>query len=413
MIKYFVILICTLQLVLVSCNAQVPGCPDPLANNYHPSATLNDGSCIYNPISVSPVDTEELSESLTETSGLILWDGYVWSHNDNGDTKLYGLDTTTADILLEYSLEEVVNTDWEEISQDEDFIYIGDFGNNSSGNRTDLHLLRIEKSSLIEDNPVIDTIWFSYSDQYDLNPVDANQTDFDCEAFIVSEDSLFLFTKQWTSTQTSVYSLPKIPGSYTAFKRSTYNIQGLITGSTYLGSKKLLVLCGYTSLLHPFFYLLYDFKGYDFFSGNKRRVTVSLPYHQVEGITTSNGLKYYVSNEKFELKPIANSPQKLHRFNLRSLLEQYLVSASSISKKMDFENDFMIYPNPATEKLHVALNSNLIGSAYSIIDETGKETVSGRLTNQTNIIDLHNLRAGLYLFTLIKNEGGSFKFVKH
>jgi hypothetical protein len=41
-------------------------------------------------------------------------------------------------------------------------IYLGDFWNNSAGNRKDLHILRIEKST-VETNPNIDTIAFSYS----------------------------------------------------------------------------------------------------------------------------------------------------------------------------------------------------------------------------------------------------------
>ena len=38
----------------------------------------------------------------------------------------------------------IKNTDWEEISQDKDFIYIGDIGNNS-GNRDDLKIYRAGK----------------------------------------------------------------------------------------------------------------------------------------------------------------------------------------------------------------------------------------------------------------------------
>ena len=61
----------------------------------------------------------------------------------------------------------VENSDWEEISQDDGYIYLGDFGNNT-GDRTDLHILRVEKSSLKSGKPSIDTIWYTYSDQYDI-----------------------------------------------------------------------------------------------------------------------------------------------------------------------------------------------------------------------------------------------------
>ena len=38
------------------------------------------------------------------------------------------------------------------------------------------------------------------------------------------------------------------------------------------------------------------------FSGNKRKIAfsrVSNRFHQIEGVTSKNGLIYYVSNEKF------------------------------------------------------------------------------------------------------------------
>lgn len=86
------------------------------------------------------------------------------------------------------------NIDWEEISQDADFVYVGDFGNNHNGIRADLHILRITKESILSDHSVIETINFSYSNQTDFAPAGSNNTDFDCEAFIASNGSIFLFT---------------------------------------------------------------------------------------------------------------------------------------------------------------------------------------------------------------------------
>jgi len=273
---------------------------------------------------VGPVRTQDLSALVSSTSGLIFWDGLLWTHNDNDDTKLYGLDTVSAEISREYLLPDVVNTDWEDIAEDGEYIYIGDFGNNASGNRTDLHILRIEMASLKSGNPFIDTIWFSYSDQLDLDPVEPNQTNFDCEAMVVSYDHIYLFTKRWIDGQTTLYALPKQAGTYVAQKRESFNIQGLVTGATLLEPERLLVLCGYSGILQPFIYLLYDYTGNDFFSGNKRRVNITIPFLQVEGITTKNGLIYHLSNEAFVLEPATNTPQKLHLFDLSELLGEFL-----------------------------------------------------------------------------------------
>ena len=121
--------------------------------------------------------TRELNAALVETSGLIFWNNTLWSHNDDTDIKLYSVDTATADTIHSYVLKNTVNTDWEEISQDANYVYVGDFGNNANGNRTDLHILRVEKNSLLVNAPVIDTIWFSYSNQTNFSPAGANHTD--------------------------------------------------------------------------------------------------------------------------------------------------------------------------------------------------------------------------------------------
>lgn len=320
--KIYRYLVLMLPILLVSCHSSGPGCTDPRANNLDLSATENDGSCTYDPVWVNPYRSWELSNQISETSGLILWEGRLWTHNDNADTRLYGLDTVTAAIAGEYLLEGVENTDWEEIAQDKRYIYIGDFGNNGSGNRTDLHILRVEKGSLKEGNPSIDTIWFTYSDQHDLSPEKPNQTEFDCEAFVVFSDSIYLFTKQWITGHSTLYALSKAPGNHVAQKISSYDVQGLITGATGLEKENLMVLCGYTGMLQPFLYLLYDYDGSDFFSGHKRRVNILLLFHQVEGITTTDGLTYYLSNEYYNLSTEGSFPQKLHLLDLSEYLEE-------------------------------------------------------------------------------------------
>jgi len=73
--------------------AQIHGCTDPLATNYNPSATINDGSCIYDAASVTPFSSYILNSNLSETSGLIRWNNQIWTHNDNEDINIYALDT--------------------------------------------------------------------------------------------------------------------------------------------------------------------------------------------------------------------------------------------------------------------------------------------------------------------------------
>jgi hypothetical protein len=307
-------------------SAQVSGCTDRLSKNYDPLASSNDGSCNYPKKSIRPYSSVILNEQLHETSGLIFLDGFLWTHNDDTDTHLYALDTISGKIVNKIKLHRTTNTDWEEIAQDSAYVYMGDFGNNYKGNRKDLKILRIEKQSLQLNQPKIDTIVFQYPNQMDFSLQHSNRTNFDCEAMIATTDSLYLFTKEWKTKKTSLYSVSKIPGNYVADYKGTFNVRGLITGATFLENKKLLVLCGYSKKLKPFIYLLYDYKGNNFFSGNKRKIKLKIPFHQIEGIATNDGLHYYMSNENFTRKPFITVSQQLHVFDLTFFLKHYLDS---------------------------------------------------------------------------------------
>ncbi len=323
LIKSVFILIITCLPLSLKAQSTV-GCNDILAKNFDPHATENGGNCKYKSEAIHPIFSFPLEKKLEETSGLIVWDSLIWTHNDDTDLNLYGLDPKSGKILKTIQLPKVKNTDWEEISQDENFLYIGDFGNNSRGNRKDLHILRIDKKST-QNSPIIDTIAFSYPDQIDFSKQKANQTNFDCEAFVVSKDSIYLFTKEWESKKTRLYALPKIPGTHQAVYKSNLDVEGLVTGATYLEDKNIAALCGYTRLGSPFIYLLYDFKAHDFFGGNKRRFNLKMRFHQIEGITTENGLQFYISNEHFKFE-LADNPQQLHLLDLSSFLKPYLDS---------------------------------------------------------------------------------------
>ncbi|WP_281239167.1 T9SS C-terminal target domain-containing protein [Flavobacterium praedii] len=308
-------------LVVTGSYSQIQGCTDRLAKKFNPKATENNGSCEYTSAKVKAKSTEKLSDSIKETSGLIAFEHLLWTHNDDHDTTLYGLDKK-GKIQKKITLQGLKNNDWEEISQDSLYLYIGDFGNNYKGNRKDLRILRVDKKSVLENVPIIDTIAFSYENQTDFNVQKANTTDFDCEAFVVLQDSIYLFSKQWNSEKTSLYSLPKNPGTHIAQLKETLNVQGLITGATVLPMKKGIVLCGYSKMLQPFVYLLYDYKNNDFSAGNKRKIKIELPFHQVEGIASEDGKVFYLTNEATVKKPFVNTPQQIHSIDLSPYLKE-------------------------------------------------------------------------------------------
>ena len=235
-----------------------------------------------------------LGKEVNGTSSLFFFDGQLWTCNDHGQLRLYALDTLTGKILSTVDLGVTVY-DLEEVTQDDRYLYFGDFGNNN-GVRTDLRILRLAKGDFRKGRYRFDTILFSYPDRQS----GALARNFDCEAFAVVGDSLCLFTKQWISQGSTCYLLPKKPGRYVARRGASFSSRGLVTGACYLAGSHRLVLLGYNLMLQPFVCILEDFDGRDFSNG--RRMLLDLPLGtQTEGIASRNGKSFFLTNEAFEL----------------------------------------------------------------------------------------------------------------
>jgi hypothetical protein len=193
-------------------------------------------------------------------------------------------------------LEGAENIDWEEIAQDELYLYVGDFGNNE-GSRTDLRIYKIDKSDLYDTVVVPEIIQFSYPDQSDFTPAPYN-TPFDCEAMISTGDTLQLFTKNWTGGDTHIYKVPAVPGNYIAVAGDSLKIDGQVTASAYSAGNHCLYLLGYFNFI-PFLSVLQDFIPGENFKGLMQ--TYSFPDNfgtQTEGIALPDNGEILVSCEK-------------------------------------------------------------------------------------------------------------------
>ena len=409
------------------CMAQVCGCTDSLATNYNDSATLNDGSCVYETTTIDTNFISTLNSQIEGTSTLFYWNNGYWTYNDHNDNCLYRIDSTNASTLETLCINGLSNYDTEEISQDSLYLYFGEIGNNS-GSRQDLHILRISKESILNQTFDVDTLWFSYEDQTSFTP-QPQASDFDCEAFIVGRDSIYLFTKQWASTQTTLYSLPKTPGHHIAHRGDTYNVNGLITGATYMPEYLLVVLCGYDYdtenlllALHPFIVLLYDFQETKFFSGNKRRLDFDYSVRaQMEAIATHNALDYYLTNEHYATSIMGfniDIPAQLQRIDLRPYLLPYLrqygvYEINNIVNPQGSSADFRLYPNPAHDQLYLDYPQEYWGAEYEILNLNGKKLAEGILKDNIIYLNNRNLSAGKYILVLRKKEEvKTFTFIK-
>jgi hypothetical protein len=330
---------------------QTDGCTDPQAVNFLPAATINDGSCTY-PVTVcTPLRITALPSDIRETSGLNLHEGILWTHNDSGwSPDLFGMDTLTGAILKQVHVVGAQNIDWEDIASDGTHLYLGDFGNNI-GNRQDLLIYKIRLSDLDQDSVAAEAIAFHYPDQFSFEPASQNHN-FDMEAMICMGDSLYLFSKNWADQATRVYRLPKIPGTYTADLIDSFQVNGLITGAEFYEPDSLIVLTGYSRLLQPFIWMLWDFQGHRILSGNKRRIELNLPFHQVEAIASAGEPgTFFITNERFS--NIITTEAALHRLSLKDFLTD-TISTSQASITLPDE-EISLYPNPVADTLYFSI----------------------------------------------------------
>lgn len=417
--KKIVTLIFSTLTVLLS-KAQLQGCPDPAANNYDSLVTVNNGSCTYNTVTLNPKLKYNLNTIVNESSGLIWWKKLFWTHDDSGGQPvIYGMNATTNTIQRTVVVKNATNVDWEDIAQDNSFIYIGDFGNNANGNRTDLKIYKIAKADVsVSDSVLAKVINFSFSDQTDFSPKGNNNTNFDCEALIAYGDSLYLFSKDWLDLKTRLYSLPKKGGTFKATKLAELDVQGLITGADVLPTQRVIVLSGYNSTLSPFLYLLYDFSGNKFFGANKRKVLLNESFTQTEGISAKSTTQFFTTNERFSKLGIT-TPAKLEQFDVSALLNPYystLTSPLTFStgiKQDEQENKWaMITQHSNTLQVHVLkdLKKNVVLSVY---DAKGMVVMKKNIAGSFTSVNLSSLASSVYIAKLYSGDKQlSLKFIK-
>jgi hypothetical protein len=241
-----------------------------------------------------------LTEEMKETSGLIYYKSNLWTLNDSGNQpEIYQIDKATGSVSQKVILQNGTNQDWEDITQDENYIYIGDFGNNH-GNRNDLKIYKIKKDE-ISDNKKSEVkaeiIGFSYTDQLSFEESNHNHN-FDCEAVISFGDSLIIFSKDWLDGKTRMYKMPKAPGQYKLNAWDTFDADGLVAGADYNCSTGTLVLIGYKNH-KPFIFYFSNFNGLNFKGGKVYRFNLNrMKDSQTEGIAWLNDEAVVFSTEQ-------------------------------------------------------------------------------------------------------------------
>ncbi len=341
---------------------------------------------------IVPTMLSDLQPPIHETSGLLVVDGQVWTHGDSDNANsLYQIDPVTGTILREVVLSNGSNVDWEEVTTDGAWVFVGDIGNNL-GNRTNLRIYRFPLAELTDEQVTsvqVDTIRFAYADQTDFTP--ANQaTNWDCEAFLAMDDSLFLFTKNWVDLRTHLYILPASPGDHLAQRRDTLDAMGLITGATYDAQSGVIALIGYTPVLTPFVWRLSDYDGHAFFDGVSARYNVQLGLTQMEAIAWEVPDTAYLSNES-------------GLFGTAHLWSAF-IGAPVQQATTDIpvrDVQAALRPNPANAEVRITGISGQV--RVRILDEHGVEVLQRELKAE-GTISVQALAAGAYAVELINGS---------
>lgn len=343
-----------------------------------------------------------LDPLLDNTSSLFYWEGDLWTCNDHGEVVFHALDTTTGAILRSVATG-VMPNDMEEVAQDDAYFYLGDFGNNHELLRTDLRVLRFLKSDLLSGRIRPDTIAFVY-EGYDPSVVKGKglpTTDFDCEAMVAGTDSLYLFSKQWGSYQTVCYSLPKQPGTYTAFGRDTLDVQGMVTGACLMSGARMLALCGYNIICQPFVWLLYGYEDNRFFGGVLLRIDLDNGIGlQVESIATADGRRFFLTNEHFSRMGF-DRPAQLLSLDLTDIITQLSVSDTGVVglPVLEEPEQWGLQPNPTTGVVEIDREGVEL---VEVMDAAGRLMMSSQRGRQ---VDISGLPGGAYVVCVTFADG--------
>lgn len=234
----------------------------------------------------------DLVKALDETSGLEILDNTLITINDSGDKPMVYYLNLTGQIIAKHLLEGVQNNDWESLARDDEFLYVADIGNNYD-TRTNLNILKLPVS--IESNYRPEKIAFNYPEQIDFKYKKRSQ--FDGEALICYEDNLLIFTKDRATKTTTIYRLPKIPGTYQAEKLGTIDTQSIITGADYDPGTQLLVLTSTIDFNLYYILVIKDFNLKNLSELQISRFEIPIGKTQVEAIKIINSTTFWITSE--------------------------------------------------------------------------------------------------------------------
>ena len=246
--------------------------------------------------SVKIIDTLVLPKIINETSGLEILNDVFVTHNDSGGEPSLYFFNLSGEIINSIKIEkenfwEIYNNDWEDITADEDYIYIADTGNNF-GTRDNLNIIKVK----ISDFSVDDKIDIFYSNQDSFFP--SSKHKYDAEALLIIEDKIALFSKDRDSLNTDLYLIDNtVKEKQELSSVANFNVNSLITGGDYDSDTGILALVSYSSRGEQYLILFEDFNIDNPRYNSFKKYRIPIERAQIESVKIINGNMFWVTSE--------------------------------------------------------------------------------------------------------------------
>ena len=259
--------------------------------------------CSNKEIDSAEIDSAEivskivLPKIINETSGLEFYNNNFITHNDSGGEPSLYVFNEDGEIIETIGLNknpdfEIENNDWEDITNDNEYLFVADTGNNF-GNRDNLNIIRVSKGT---DFMVDGIIEISYSDQESFFPRPKHK--YDAEAIIVIEDKIALFSKDRENLNTDLYLVDKNRnGSQILTSEVSYNVNTLITGGDYDEDRNLLALVSYNFKGNQYLLLFENFKLNNLENNTFKKLKIPLEQAQIEAVKIIDEKTFWVTSE--------------------------------------------------------------------------------------------------------------------
>ena len=259
--------------------------------------------CSNKEIDSAEIDSAEivskivLPKIINETSGLEFYNNNFITHNDSGGEPSLYVFNEMGEVIETIGLNknpdfEIENNDWEDITNDNEYLFVADTGNNF-GNRDNLNIIRVSKGTDLMVDGIIE---ISYSDQESFFPRPKHK--YDAEAIIVIEDKIALFSKDRENLNTDLYLVDKNQnGSQILTSEVSYNVNTLITGGDYDEDRNLLALVSYNSNGNQYLTLFKNFELNNLENNTFKKFKIPLEQAQIEAVKIIDEKTFWVTSE--------------------------------------------------------------------------------------------------------------------